>query len=88
MFEFLLPALAIWYITKALNNAAGPFDVLIKLRNFFEDYRGLDLDCFFCTSLWISLPFAFYLASGINVVVYWLALAGGAVIINEVFGNE
>ena len=86
--NILLSTLAIFYITKAVTISAGPSDVLVKLRNIFEDYRGLDLDCFFCTALWASLPFAFYLTSGINVVVYWFALAGGAVVINEIFGGQ
>lgn len=86
--EILLSTIAVFYITSMITEYDGPFSLFEKLRELSREYRGFNLDCFFCTSLWISLPFALYLTSGINVVVYWFALAGGAVVINEVFGNE
>lgn len=85
--NILLTTLAIYYLTTMIVNYDGAFEVFERLRDFTRDYRGLNLDCYFCTALWISLPFAFYLTSGISVVVYWFALAGGAVVINEVFGE-
>lgn len=84
----LLSTLAVFYLTFVLTTLDGPFDILENLRKLTDEYRGINLDCFYCTVAWVALPFAFYLTSGINVVVYWFALAGGAVVINEVFGNE
>lgn len=86
--EFLISTLAVFYLTFVLTTLDGPFDILENLRKLTDEYRGVNLDCFYCTVAWVALPFAFYLTSGINVVVYWFALAGGAVVINEVFGNE
>jgi hypothetical protein len=44
--------------------------------------RGSLLDCFFCLSLWIAVPFALLLGTGwITRIVTWLALSGAASII-------
>lgn len=40
------------------------------------------MDCFKCLSLWISVPFAFFIGGGwIQGAVAWLALSGAAILL-------
>lgn len=88
MLNILLATLAVFYLTFVLTTLDGPFDMLENLRKLTDDYRGINLDCFYCTVALVALPFALFLASGITVLVYWFGLAGAAMVINEVVGNE
>ena len=75
---FLLCALAVWRITHLLAREDGPFDLVVRLRQRVgQGLLGGLLDCFFCLSLWIALPFTLLLATGwIAGAVTWLALVG------------
>lgn len=59
-FYFLvLGILGVWRITHLLNQEAGPAEMLSRLRRWLgSGLFGQMLDCFYCLSLWIALPFA------------------------------
>jgi hypothetical protein len=47
---------------------------------------GKLMDCFYCLSLWISVPFAFFAAGGtavLNWLIMWLALSGAACLLHR-----
>jgi hypothetical protein len=78
--EFLLCTLAVWRLAHLLACEDGPFDTVARLRRLAGDsVFGALLDCFYCLSLWMAMPFAYMLSpdwkSG---VVTWLALSGAA----------
>lgn len=77
---FILSVLAVWRIAYLLACEDGPFDLVVKLRRFAgQSLFGNLLDCFYCLSLWIALPFAVLLsADWVTRFVTWLALSGGA----------
>lgn len=77
---FVLCTLAVWRITHLLSQEDGPFDLVIKFRKLFgHGFFGNLLDCFYCLSLWISVPFTFLLShKWIDGIVIWLALSGAA----------
>lgn len=83
MINFLVYTLAIWRITSFLTVETGPYSIFYKLRTYLED-RIKTLECFWCTSVYVSLPFAILLTDGLNIVIYTLALSALAIIINEV----
>jgi hypothetical protein len=58
----------------------GPFDLVFKLRKAAgEGFFGSLLDCFYCLSLWLALPFAALLSRDwATGSVVWLALSGAA----------
>jgi hypothetical protein len=76
----LLSILAVWRITHLLTQEDGPFDLVFKFRKLFgQGFFGSLLDCFYCLSLWISIPFAFLLSDKwLDGIVVWLAISGGA----------
>jgi hypothetical protein len=82
-YTFLLCLLAVWRLSHLLSQEDGPFDLVIKFRKLFgQGFFGSLLDCFYCLSMWVSIPFAVWLASNWQEgVVIWLALSGGACIL-------
>lgn len=78
MIEFL-SSLAIWRITSLLVKEYGPSNIFHKLRDWSSKYTEA-LDCTWCISLWISIPFAIYIADGWDIIIYTFALSAGALI--------
>ncbi len=77
---FVLSTLAIWRIAHLLSQEDGPFDIVINFRKLFgTGFFGSLLDCFYCLSLWIAVPFAFLLCNEwLQGIITWLALSGAA----------
>ena len=82
---FILSILAAWRFTHLLGKEDGPFDLIFLVRKkagagFFWRL----LVCFYCLSLWISLPFGIWL--GINVlekILCWWAISGAACLLEQ-----
>jgi hypothetical protein len=82
---FVLCLLAVWRLTHLLSQEDGPFDVVIRFRKLLgHGFFGSLLDCFYCLSIWISVPFVFFLCDGwTEGIVVWLALSGGSSLLFE-----
>jgi len=82
---FLITALAVWRITHLLAKEDGPFDIIFTLRKTAGNgFWGKLLDCFYCCSIWIALPFAIGLSDGlVNIFVNWLALSGATCLLEQ-----
>lgn len=78
--ELTICILAVWRIAHLFSQEDGPFDIIIKFRKLFgHGFFGSLLDCFFCLSIWIAIPFAFLLSKDwLEGIIIWLALSGGA----------
>jgi hypothetical protein len=83
--EWGLATLAVWRVTHLLWAEDGPGDVFARLRHRAGSGQvGRLLDCFYCLSLWVALPFAAWLAGAwIAGIVGWLALSGGACLLER-----
>lgn len=79
-FRFVIAALAVWRLSHLLAAEDGPWDVIVKLRRKLgTTYWGKLMDCFYCLSVWISIPFTFYVVNGmLDRFIAWLALSGAA----------
>ena len=77
---FLLGSLAVWRVTHLLQAEDGPWRLSARLRRQAgSGFFGELLDCFYCLSLWVALPFAWVLGAGWGErAVLWLALSGAA----------
>jgi hypothetical protein len=82
---FPIAVLGVWRITHLLVAEDGPADILVKLRAALGNgFWGTLLDCFYCASLWVALPFAFTLgASWLERLLLWPALSGGAILVER-----
>ena len=83
--EWSLATLAVWRVTHLLWGEDGPGDSVARLRrSSVGNWFGRLLDCFYCLSLWIALPFSTWLASGwLQGFVGWLALSGAACLLER-----
>jgi Protein of unknown function (DUF1360) len=83
--KFGVAALATWRLTHLLVREDGPADAIARTRESLgESQLGALMDCFYCTSMWVAIPFAFYAAKKpAGRVAAWLALSGVACLIDE-----
>jgi hypothetical protein len=81
----VLGALAVWRVTHFLHAEDGPADVSRRLRaSAGAGFWGRLLGCFYCLTLWISVPFAVVIGSGVTeMVLLWLALSAGAILLER-----
>lgn len=84
-FGFFLVVLAVWRITHLFSYEDGPYNLVIKFRmQLGQSFFGSLLDCFYCLSIWVSLPFAIWKVNSISeFLLYWLALSGASCIIQK-----
>lgn len=84
-FRFLIAALAVWRLSHLLASEDGPWDVIVRIRRKLGTTVGGKLmDCFYCLSIWISIPFTVFVVSGmLDRIVVWLALSGAASLLNK-----
>src|SRR5271157_6090964 len=86
----VLGSLAVWRVTHLLNAEDGPWDLLANLRKWLgTGVWGNLLDCFYCLSLWIAAPFAYYLGAGWKErLLLWPALSGAACLVEGLTLHE
>ena len=80
-----LGTLAVWRITHLLNAEDGPADLLVRFRRLAgTGFWGKLLDCFYCLSLWIAVPFALWLGEDAKErFLLWLALSASAILLER-----
>ncbi|MGH9379984.1 MAG: DUF1360 domain-containing protein [Thermoanaerobaculia bacterium] len=90
IYWLLLGVLAVWRVTHVLHAEGGPGRLLDRLRrSAAQTFWGRLLDCFYCLSLWIALPGAWFIGSGVDQRLFlWLALSGGAILIERVTDRQ
>ncbi len=83
VYVLLAGALGVWRLTHLLWGEDGPWDLLARLRRRAGDgFWGNLLDCFFCCSVWVALPFALLLGSRWqDRLLLWPALSAGAILL-------
>lgn len=88
-YNFLLGNLFVWRITHLLNAEDGPWDVVVRLRRFAgEGILGQALDCFYCLSIWVSIPLALLLGKKLGErLLLWPALSAGAILIERMMNS-
>lgn len=85
MLYLVLTVLTVWRVTHLFSKEDGPFDMIYAIRKKAgAGFFGSLLDCFYCTSVWIALPFGCWLGSGwIEKLLYWAALSGAACLLEQ-----
>jgi hypothetical protein len=78
-------ALAVWRITHLVQAEDGPGEVLVRLRRRLGAcFWGRLMDCFYCLSVWVALPFAASLGeSWSERALLWPALSGAAILLER-----
>jgi hypothetical protein len=85
-FYFVLSLLAAWRVTHLLQAEDGPFDLIYRLRKTMgNSVLGKMMDCFNCLSIWMAMPFAWFLGeTWPEKILFWLALSGGAILLERI----
>jgi len=81
----MISVLAVWRLTHLLAKEDGPFDIIFLMRRKISVgiFANL-LDCFYCLSIWISLPFGIWLGTNwLEKILMWLALSGAACLLER-----
>ncbi|HYM74742.1 MAG TPA: DUF1360 domain-containing protein [Candidatus Dormibacteraeota bacterium] len=83
---FMLSVLCVWRVTHLLQAEDGPWDVLVRLRRMAgSGFLGKLLDCFYCLSLWVAAPLAYWIAeTRLERLLWWPALSAGAILLERV----
>ena len=82
-----LGVLAVWRLTHLLHAEDGPWDVVVRARRAVGR-AGRVLDCFYCLSVWVALPFALLLGHDLlERLVLWPALSAGAILAERATGR-
>ena len=87
-FLFVVLSLVVWRLTHLLAKEDGPFDIIFLLRKKAgAGFFGSLLDCFYCLSIWMALPFGIYYgATWMEKLLYWIALSGAACLAEQTTG--
>jgi len=85
----IIGVLAVWRLTHLLQAEDGPWNLLFRLRRMAgAGFWGQLLDCFYCLSLWVSLPATLLLAESVREgVLLWLGLSGGAILLERMMAR-
>lgn len=81
----ILGVLSVWRITYFLQAEDGPWDIVVRLRVAVGNgFWGKLLDCFYCLSVWISAPFAWWLGEDWRErILLWLSFSAGASLLDK-----
>lgn len=81
----ILSVVAVWRLTHLIGKEDGPFNIMFLLRKKAgSSFFGKLMDCFYCLSIWIALPFALWLGlTWIEKILVWLALSGAAAFLEQ-----
>ena len=90
-FTFLVAILAAFRLAYAISKEEGPLGVFASLRGHLDPNQrtwiGRGLNCGACVSVWTSLLIVLailYLPAEVTTpIVFWLAVACGALLINR-----
>ncbi len=79
----VLGTFGVWRITHFLSSEDGPWSVVVWVRRKAgTGFWANLLDCFLCLSLWVAIPFALVLGTGVRErFCLWLAFSAGAIVI-------
>ncbi len=76
-----LAILAVWRLTHLGAREDGPWQVIRRLR---QRIAGDAVVCFYCASVWVAAPFAFFVSGGwTERFVAWWAISGGAALLER-----
>jgi hypothetical protein len=90
LYRLILGMLCVWRFTHLLHGEDGPWQIIVRIRTAAGNgFWGELLDCFYCLSLWVSIPFAWGLGrTATERFLLWPALSAGAILIERITDRE
>jgi Protein of unknown function (DUF1360) len=86
VYWFTLSVLCVWRVTHLLQAEDGPADLLVRVRRMAgSGFAGKLLDCFYCLSLWVAAPLAYWVPeTRLERLLWWPALSAAAILLERV----
>lgn len=86
----IIGVLATWRVSHLFFAEDGPGDIFVRLRRAVgEGFWGSLLDCFYCLSLWVAMPLAYWIGDGWKQrLLLWPALSAGAILLERLTFKE
>ncbi len=83
--EIVAGSVAVWRVTHLFAAEDGPWDLIVGWRKLAgNSVFGKMLDCFYCLSVWMAIPFAWALgATWKERLILWPALSGAAILLER-----
>lgn len=75
----ILLSVVCWRISYLLVEEDGPYRIFWKLRYKLKDNPVSPLGCFYCTSLWVAIPLAFFTS---NILLNIFVISAVSIFIN------
>jgi Protein of unknown function (DUF1360) len=81
----VLGALTVWRITHLFQAEDGPWDIVVWLRQKAgAGFFGKLLDCFYCLSVWVAVPFAGLIGeTWFERALLWPSLSAAAILLER-----
>ncbi len=89
-FRFVVAVLAVWRVSHLLAHEDGPWDLVVRIRKRLgSGFLGKLADCFYCLSVWVAAPLAWFVTPRWpHVIITWLAVSGGACLFEQATEKE
>lgn len=86
----ILGILSVWRITHLIQAEDGPWDIIVRIRRLAgRSVFGKLMDCFYCLSLWIAIPFAYAIGYGWKQwILLELSLSAGAILLEKITNKQ
>jgi uncharacterized protein DUF1360 len=83
--RFVVAVLATWRVTHLLASEDGPADAIVRFRaRLGPGLAGKLMDCFYCLSLWVAAPAAFFVSRRtLDWLFTWLAISGASCLLER-----
>ena len=87
---FAIAVLGVWRVTHLLVAEDGPGDLVVRFRAAAgEGFWGALLDCVYCASVWIAVPFAIGIGNTWGErALCWPALSAAAILIERMTSRD
>jgi len=85
----VLGALCVWRLTYLLHAEDGPWSLFAWLRRrVARTFLAGPMNCFYCLSLWIAVPFAVVIGGDVGEqVLLWPALSAAAILMDRMISS-
>jgi hypothetical protein len=83
--RYLICTFAVWRLTHLFVAEDGPWDFVFYLRKRLgNSMPGKAMDCFYCLSFWMAIPFAMLVSANWLVrLICWISLSGAACLLEK-----
>lgn len=83
--RFVIGSFATYRLAYAISQEEGPFSLFQELRNLFvgNNWISRGIRCIYCVSFWVGLAIALAMRLKMDWLVNFLALSGGAIVLDK-----